>query len=142
MTVSFEKAKQFFVRKSATNLQEQRSQIKQELRQKIDVALQSAKVLSPDVCLKEIRNKLSMIQNEYTTIEESFIVVEQRITCDQYGLGGSRCNTATLFQEPGEDASVTICVTDKGSLLHRNGEFWKMYRNLGDVYPIAYLSCM
>jgi hypothetical protein len=64
-----------------------------------------------------------------------FIVCELRIACDQYDLGGSKHHQATLFRGPSEDASVAICVTEQGSLLHRNDSDWKIYCNAGDVNP-------
>jgi hypothetical protein len=110
-----------------------RSQVKQDLRQKIQLALQSAKDLPPQQCLREIRNRLLAIQAYCRTINKTFIVVEERITCNQYGLGGQQYNGAILFRGPSEDASVAICVTDNGSLLHRNSSPWKIYRNTGDI---------
>lgn len=109
----------------------QRSQIKQELRQRIEAALEAAKVLPPGDCLQEIRDNLLAIQCYCKTVEKTFIVVEENITCNQHGLGGSDRNTATLFRGPSEDASVAICVTDRGSLLHRSSCDWRIYRNAG-----------
>ncbi|EKQ67987.1 hypothetical protein OsccyDRAFT_4289 [Leptolyngbyaceae cyanobacterium JSC-12] len=111
----------------------QRSRIKQELRQKINAALQVAQCLPPQECLQEIKSRLLAIQADCSLIQKTFIVIEERITCDQYGLGGYRNHMATLFRGPSEDASVAICVTDRGSLLHRNGSPWQVYRNAGDV---------
>ena len=54
---------------------------------------------------------------------------------DEYELGGSHQQKATLFRGPSEDASVAICVTSQGSLLHRNGSLWQIYYNAGDINP-------
>jgi hypothetical protein len=112
-----------------------RLQIKQELRQRIQSALQFAKTLAPDSCLNEIKTRLQAIQSYCETVQKTFIVVEQQITCEQYDLGGTCQDTAILFRGPSEDASVAICVTGKGSLLHRNGCTWQIYKNAGDVNP-------
>jgi hypothetical protein len=116
-------------------LQTQRSQIKQELQQRIHEALQSAKDLPPDECLCEIKDRLLAIQKYCETVQKTFIMIEEKITCDQHNLGGCRQHIATLFRGPSEDASVAICVTDQGSLLHRNDCPWKIYRSLGDINP-------
>ncbi|MBD2778856.1 hypothetical protein [Iningainema tapete] len=114
---------------------ERREQIKLELRRRIQQALEFAKNLSPKDCQDEIRDRLCAIQDYCKTVEKTFIVFDLRITCDQFDLGGSYQETATLFRGPNEDASVAICVTDKGSLLHRNDSPWRIYRNCGDVNP-------
>jgi hypothetical protein len=62
-------------------------------------------------------------------------VIEEKITCDQYELGGRRQDSAILFRGPNKEATVAICVTAKGSLLHRNDYPWTIYRNAGDVDP-------
>ncbi|MEL6384465.1 MAG: hypothetical protein AAFQ89_18815 [Cyanobacteria bacterium J06626_18] len=62
--------------------------------------------------------------------------MQESITCDEYDLGGSFKDKAILFRGPSEDASVAICLTDKGSLLHRNGSLWRLYGNAGDVNPL------
>lgn len=113
----------------------QRQQVRWEVGQKIQAALQSAQELSPNECLQEIRDCLSAIELDCRAIEKSFIVVEESITCAQYELGGHSHDTAILFRGPREDASVAICVTSKGSLLHRNSSPWRIYRNAGDVNP-------
>lgn len=110
-----------------------RSQVRQELGQRIHTALQSAKDLPAQDCLREIKTRLLAIQVYCGTIAKTFIVVEQRVTCDQYGLGGDKHDAATLFRGPNDDASVAICVTDRGSLLHRSSNSWQVYRNAGDV---------
>jgi len=115
-----------------------RGHVKQELRRRIYAALQIAKDLPPVECLKEIEARLLAIQAYCKAVERSFIMVKVKITCDQYGLGGCHYDTATLFRGPSEDASVAICVTAKGSLLHRNGWDWKAYQNMGDVDPVVY----
>lgn len=111
----------------------QRELIRQELRQRINDTLQSAQSLPPDHCRHEVRNQLRAMQEYCKTVEKTFIVVEQRITCDQYDLGGSHQDSATLFRGPNDDASVAICVTDKGSLLHRSSSPWRVFRNQGDI---------
>ena len=113
-------------------------EIKQELRGRLQAALHSAKHLSPIKCQHEIRKQLTAIQTYCKANEKTFIFVEQRITCNQYGLGGDRQERATLFRGPNDDASVAICVTDKGSLLHRNSCPWKVYKNAGDIDPGQY----
>jgi hypothetical protein len=117
--------------------QKRREQIKQTLRQQIGAALQSAANLSPADRLQDVKTRLAAIQADCQAIAHTFIVVEVHITCDQYGLNGCRQDTATLFRGPSEDASVAICVTAQGSLLHRNGKDWIVYRNVGDVYPVS-----
>jgi hypothetical protein len=113
--------------------------IKQQLGQQIYAALQIAKDLSPEECLKEIKERLLEIQTNCEAIHKVFIVVEEEITCSDYDLGGDRQNLATLFRGPSKDASVAICVTQQGSLLHRNGDSWNIYRNVGDVNPVKTL---
>lgn len=113
--------------------QEQREQIKQEMRRRIQQALEFAKDLSTDDCQDEIRSRLFTIQKYCKSVGKTFIVFEERITCEQFGLGGSREESATLFRGPNENASVAICVTDRGSLLYRNDSPWRIYRNFGDV---------
>ncbi|MCL6433564.1 MAG: hypothetical protein K6T90_04990 [Leptolyngbyaceae cyanobacterium HOT.MB2.61] len=140
MKVLSQRNESIFARESHFAAQNSRSQIKQELRQKIYTALQSAKNLPPEDCLKEIETRLLAIQSDCRALKKTFIVVEEKITCDQYELGGSNQDTAILFRGPAEDASVAICVTAKGSLLHRNGYPWTVYRNAGDVDPIEYSS--
>uniref|UniRef100_A0A832H0S9 Uncharacterized protein n=1 Tax=Oscillatoriales cyanobacterium SpSt-402 TaxID=2282168 RepID=A0A832H0S9_9CYAN len=112
---------------------DQRSQVKLELRQRIQAALDSAKHLPPQECLREIETRLLAIQADCKTIAKTFIVIKQRITCNQFGLGGSNQDAATLFRGPNNDASVAICVTDRGSLLHRSSRPWQVYRNAGDI---------
>jgi len=114
-------------------ISDQRSQAKLELRQQIQAALDSAKRLPPQECLREIEIRLFAIQAYCRTVDKTFIVVKQRITCDQYGLGGRNHDAATLFRGPSGDASVAICVTDRGSLLHRSSGSWQVYRNAGDI---------
>lgn len=109
--------------------------IKKELRHRLQKVLHSAKNLPAIKCRNEIRNQLTAIQIYCKANEKKFIFIEQRITCDQYGLGGDRHETATLFRGPNQDASVAICVTDKGSLLHRNSCPWEIYRDAGDTNP-------
>jgi hypothetical protein len=116
------------------------SQIRQELSRRIQLTLQISQNLSADACLQQIRGSLWAIQSYCKTIHKAFIVVEMQIHCDQYNIGGRKQDAATLFRGPNEDASVAICVTSKGSLLYRNGDRWKVYRNMGDVNPVESLA--
>ncbi|NJK53541.1 MAG: hypothetical protein HC936_13340 [Leptolyngbyaceae cyanobacterium SU_3_3] len=112
---------------------DQQLHVRQELRQRIYTTLQFAKDLPAQECLQEVKTRLLAIQAYCETIDKTFIVVEERITCDQYDLGGYKLNAATLFRGPSADASVAICVTDRGSLLHRTSPQWQAYRNVGDI---------
>ena len=118
----------------------QRLRIRQALQQKIQTALQVAKDLPPDACLKEIETSLLAIQSYCQTVQKTFIVIEEKITCDQYELGGCQQDSAILFRGPNKEATVAICVTAKGSLLHRNDYPWMVYRNVGDVDPLEQRS--
>lgn len=80
------------------------------------------------------------IQSYCKAIQKTFIVVEEKITCNQYELGGSKQDSATLFRSPSQEVNVTICVTTKGSLLHQNAYPWVVYRNVGDVDPLEAIS--
>ncbi|MBW4580761.1 MAG: hypothetical protein KME42_14440 [Tildeniella nuda ZEHNDER 1965/U140] len=117
----------------------QRSRIRQELQQKIQTALHVAKDLSPIACLREIETSLLAIQIYCKTVQKTFIVIEEKITCDQYELGGCKQDAAILFRGPDKAATVAICVTAKGSLLHRNDDLWTVYRNAGDIDPLESL---
>lgn len=117
-----------------------REQAKQEIRRIIQDALHNAKALSPSDCLHMIRDGLLEAQDFSKSVGKNFIFVEKSITCDQYELGGNCCEQAILFRGPNEDASVAICVTRKGSLLHRNDSPWRVYKNMGDVSPQKCLS--
>lgn len=110
--------------------------VKQELRQKIWQTLEVVKNLPPEAGQCAIRERLLAIQRDCQSVQKTFIFVEERILCNQYDLGGYAGDTATLFRGPNEDASVAICLTDRGSLLHRNGCPWQVYRNAGDINPI------
>lgn len=114
----------------------QRQRVKLELRRIIRQALQAAKDLSAEDCLSEIRARLLAIQSYCESLDKTFITVEERITCDRYDLGGSPQHPAILFRGSSEDASVAICVTHRGSLLHRSDSAWTIYRNRGDVCPV------
>lgn len=83
-----------------------------------------------------VRQRLNKIQDYCTSVGKKFIVCELQITCDQYDLGGNRQINATLFRGPNEDASVAICMTEQGSLLHRNDSPWKDYCDAGDINPV------
>lgn len=123
-------------------VQKQRDPIKQELRRRIYETLEVAAELTADDREDEIRFRLFAIQNYCKTVEKTFIVVEQAITCDQFNLGGSAAETATLFRGPNDNASVAICVTRKGSILHRNGSSWEVYRNEGDIDPVVAFNAL
>lgn len=124
---------------ASTSAQSQREQIKQEIRQRIQEVLQAVRDLPSNDCLSETRNKLSAVELYCRSVGKTFIFVEERITCDQYDLGGYCGDKATLFRGPSEAASVAICVTYKGSLLHRNDCPWKVYTYMGDVNPVERL---
>lgn len=128
--------------KSYTPIKSQRDPIKQELRRRIYETIEVAAELAAGDREDEIRFRLFAIQNYCKTVEKTFIVVEQSITCDQFNLGGSFAETATLFRGPNEDASVAICVTRKGSILHRNGGSWEVYKNEGDVDPLPNFNAL
>ncbi|MBW4472159.1 MAG: hypothetical protein KME45_17400 [Stenomitos rutilans HA7619-LM2] len=136
MTVLFDQKADISATSDDVATQLQRSRIRQELQQKIQTALQIAKDLPPHDCLEEVEKSLLAIQSYCKTLEKTFIVVEEAITCDQYELGGSKHDTAILFRGPNQKATVAICVTAKGSLLHRNDHPWTIYRNVGDVDPL------
>ena len=82
-----------------------------------------------------VRKKLEYIQGHCQRANKKFIVCELGITCDQYGLGGSEHHCAVLFRGPSEDASVAICVTDRGSVLYRSGSPWQLIYSARDVRP-------
>lgn len=115
---------------------ETREQVKAAVRQKIEVMLHAAKDLPPDECLREVRKRLLEAQKYCQSVKKNFIFVEKSVTCDQYGLGGNGADYAILFRGPSEDASVAICLTDKGSLLHRNDSPWRVYRHMDDIDPV------
>ncbi|GEM_PF-1674242 len=140
MTVLFDQKVQISTNSSDAAAQLHRSCIRQELQQKIQTALYLAKDLPPDDCLKEIETSLLAIQIYCKTVQKTFIVIEEKITCDQYELGGCREDSAILFRGPNKEATVAICVTAKGSLLHRNDDPWMIYRNVGDVDPLEQRS--
>lgn len=109
--------------------------IKQMLRRLLQETLHAA----PEKPIAErqqfVRERLSYIQKLCSNFDKTFIVCELRVTCDQYDLGGSHQHTATLFRGPSEEASVAICITEQGSVLHRNDSSWKVYDDAGDVSP-------
>jgi hypothetical protein len=118
--------------------QSQREQIKQEIQQRIHETLQVARDLPSNDCLSEVRSKLLAVQLYCQSVGKTFIFIEECITCAQYDLGGHHDNKATLFRGPSEAASVAICVTHEGSLLHRNDCPWKIYRHMRDVNPVEH----
>lgn len=119
--------------KTSTSDKNQREQIKQEIRRRIHETLQVVRDLPSNDCLSEVRNKLLVVQLYCQSVGKTFIFVEECITCDQYDLGGHHDDKATLFRGPSKAASVAICVTNKGSLLHRSDCPWKIYKHMGDV---------
>lgn len=122
-------------------LQDSRSQFKQILRHKIQAALWTAQSLPAEACLSEIRSQLMAIQKYCDCHQKKFLFVEETITCNQYDLGGSDRHFATLFRGPSQDASVAICITQKGSLLHRNSCAWTAYKNAGDINAVSIQCC-
>jgi hypothetical protein len=124
---------------TSTSDQSQREQIKQEIRKRIQEILHAVRDLPPDDYLNGIRSKLLAVQLYCQSVGKTFIFVEECITCDQYDLGGYYGDQAALFRGPSEAASVAICVTNKGSLLHRNDCPWKIYTHMGDVNPVENL---
>lgn len=115
--------------------QSQRDHVKQIIRERISDTLHTAKDLAAEACLCTIKTGLLDTQKFCQSVGKTFILVEEHITCDQHGLGGLTQDTAVLFRGPSEDASVAICVTARGSLLHRNDSPWRVYKNVGDVRP-------
>lgn len=109
--------------------------IKQTLRLLLQQTLSVAQQRPVAERCQLVRTKLNNIQSYCKEVDKVFIVREVRVTCDQYELGGQQRHAATLFHGPNDDASVAICVTDKGSLLHRNDSLWRVYCNAGDVAP-------
>jgi hypothetical protein len=140
MTVLFDNKAQIYTHSIDTAAQLQCLHIRQELQQRIQTALQAAKDSPPDDCLKKIESSLLAIQTYCKTVQKTFIVIEEKITCDQYELGGRRQDSAVLFRGPNQEATVAICVTAKGSLLHRNDCPWVIYRNAGDIDPLQLSS--
>ena len=136
MTVLFNNKAQISTSNIDAAAQLQRLRIREALQQKIHLALQAAKDSPPGDCLKKIETNLLAIQTYCKTVQKTFIVIEERITCDQYELGGRRQDSAVLFRGPNTEATVAICVTAKGSLLHRNDCPWIVYRNAGDIDPL------
>ena len=137
MAVQLAENKQAY-QKPVSPEQSQRERIKKEIRIRIYEALQASKELSPDTCLNEVRNRLSAVQQYCESVGKTFIFIEERISCNQYELGGLYTDDAILFRGPSEDASVAICVTAQGSLVHRNDSPWTIYKNVGDISPDSY----
>ena len=113
---------------------DEKQKIRQNLRNKIQAMLEIAKDLPPQQCVSMIRRNLADIQTYCAIFGKTFIVVEEDITCEQYDLEASPYDKALLFRGPDERATVAICVTEKGSLLHRNDSAWTVYRNAGDIF--------
>ena len=116
---------------------ETKESIRRTLSNGIQNILEMAKTLPPDCRVAMVREKLVDIQQYCSTVGKTFIVVEENIGCHQYDLNGSNQDQATLFRGPDERATVAICVTQKGSLMLRNGPDWVVYRNGGDVLAPA-----
>jgi hypothetical protein len=109
--------------------------VKQTLRRLLQETLRSAQQQPIAERRQFVWKRLCDIQAYCENANKTFIVCELSITCNQYELGGSKHHQATLFRGPSENASVAICVTEQGSLLHRNDSDWKIYCNAGDVNP-------
>lgn len=110
--------------------------VKQTLRRLLQETITVAQKLPVAKRRQFIRQGLENIQDYCETHGKTFIVCELIITCNQYGLGGCQHHSATLFRGPNEDASVAICITEQGSLLHRNDSAWTVYCDAGDVQPV------
>ena len=110
--------------------------IKQTLRRILKETLTTAQTLPVANRRQAVHQGLHTIQDYCASVGKTFIVCELKITCAQYELGGCRQQSATLFRGPNEDASVAICVTEQGSLLHRNDSPWKIYCDAGDINPV------
>ena len=109
--------------------------VKQTIRRLLQETLTVAQKLPVAKRRRFVRQSLENIHDYCATFEKTFIVCELTITCDQYDLGGCQHHSATLFRGPSEDASVAICITQQGSLLHRNNSPWTIYCDVGDVSP-------
>ena len=114
-------------------------QIKADIKQNIRRLLQETLIIAQEREISErrqfVRESLDYVQTYCKQADKTFIVCEEAITCEQFDLGGSTDDQATLFRGPSEAASVAICVTEKGSLLHRNDSEWRIYCDAGDVNP-------
>ena len=110
--------------------------VKQTLRRLLKETLTTAQTLPVAKRRQAVHRGLHAIQDYCASVGKTFIVCELKITCAQYELGGCWQQSATLFRGPNEDASVAICVTEQGSLLHRNGSPWKIYCDAGDINPV------
>lgn len=103
-----------------------KKEIKQEIRKRLQKTLLSAQLRKRSHRQQFIRESLNDIQLYCQRLEKVFIVCEQSITCDQFDLGGGSHDRAMLFRGPSDAASVAICLTEKGSLLHRNDSDWQI----------------
>ena len=112
-----------------------RTDIKQDIRRLLQKTLIVAQERDISERRQFVQESLDYVQTYCKQAEKTFIVCEQPITCDQFELGGSIQDKATLFRGPSEDASVAICVTERGSLLHRNDSEWQIYCDAGDIKP-------
>ncbi len=109
--------------------------INHKLRQLLQETLMLARETPAAKRDRFVRNSLKYIQIYCQRVSQPFAFHELEIACNQYGLGGSLHHSATLFHGPNEEVSVAICVTKKGSLLHRNDGPWQVYYSAGDVSP-------
>ena len=103
MTVLFGNKTQLSINKMNAVPQRQRSRHREVLQQSLQTALHAAKGLSPDGCLKTIETSLLAMQRACKAIQKPFIVIEEKITCGQYELGGGNQDTATLFRGSSAD---------------------------------------
>jgi len=111
------------------------TQIKVTIAQTIHAILTEAPKFTTAKRSQMVRHNLQVLQHQCSQAGKTFIFIEEAITCDRFDLGGCSAAQATLFRGPDPSASVAICVTDAGSLLHRNGSRWQIYENAGDVAP-------
>ena len=109
--------------------------VKQELRRLIKETLLITYQKPVVERRRTVRQQLVKIQTYCKDQEKTFIFRELTIRCEQYGVGCNSQDMATLFRGPSEKASVAICVTQKGSILHRNDGCWRVWDNAGDVAP-------
>ncbi len=116
--------------------------IKQTLRRLLQETLNAAPKQPIAERQQFVRDRLRYIQTFCNDIDKTFIVCELRVTCDQYDLGGNSQHRATLFRGPSETASVAICITEQGSVLHRNDSLWQVYDDAGDVSPLKLERCL
>lgn len=110
-----------------------REQIKRNIRQRIQIALRTARTLPPEGRARTIRVHLRALQSYCKSVDKSFMFAEEAIACSHYGLGGLPEASATLFHSADPQSAIAICVTQQGSLLYRSGSSWAIYRHEGDI---------